>query len=104
MVGVIPVPKAGYASKDLPADNRHDLLSPSATRVSISFSIQGVFIGPENQTDSPSDLCSKFLGMKVTGEHENTDLNLLTYSFLQDGGVRFLDSQINGAAYILQPT
>ncbi len=69
------------------------------------FQIQNAFTGTSSQTGSDVDSCKTFLNMQYHSKHEAAQvLDLSVTNIFPKLGemVKFLDSQINGAVFMLQ--
>ena len=67
------------------------------------FDIQNAFTGSASQTGPPIAICKLILGMKFISKHGQAQLlDRSVCTLIGDCKVSFLDSQINGAVFMLQ--
>ena len=67
------------------------------------FQIQAAFTGADTQVGPPIDPCKVALGMRTVGKHVPLNkLDISECTTLPGCDIKFLDSQINSAAFMLQ--
>ena len=67
------------------------------------YQIQAAFTGSESQVGPPVDPCKVVFGMRTVGKHgHHRKLDVSVCDTLPGCDIKFLDSQINGAAFMMQ--